>query len=207
MRRITLAAPAIEAQHWPLACDIAIVLTSDDGREVRRRYTVRTVAGDALVIDAVLHGHGPGSAWAASVGVADEVTFYGPRGEISVADADWLWAFTDEAGLPAIAALAESVPDRPIQVLAEIADGGETYPLPDNAAVTWLPRGSEPAGHTELLSAALETLNAPDGQGYAYILGESRAVVALREALGRYGLSRADVYAKGYWNLNSRRAR
>ncbi|MDQ1719057.1 MAG: hypothetical protein QOE89_3010, partial [Pseudonocardiales bacterium] len=37
--------------------------------------------------------------------------------------------------------------------------------------------------------------------------GESRAVVALRDSLARFGLTRSDVYAKGYWNLNSRPTR
>jgi len=36
------------------------------------------------------------------------------------------------------------------------------------------------------------------------VLGESRAVVALRPALSELGLGRDRVYAKGYWNLNSR---
>ena len=107
--------------HWPLGCDIAIVLTGPDGREVRRRYTVRSVRDDSLVLDAVLHGHGPGSAWAAGLQPGDPVTFFGPRGEIEVAEADWLLALTDESGLPAIAALAEALGDRPITVLAEIA--------------------------------------------------------------------------------------
>ena len=45
------------------------------------------------------------------------------------------------------------------------------------------------------------------GPGYAYVLGESRAVVPVRDALARFGLSRSEVYAKGYWNLNSRPTR
>jgi NADPH-dependent ferric siderophore reductase len=209
MRRIALKAPAIAHQQWPLACDIAIVLTAEDGREVRRRYTVRSVEGDVLHVDAVLHGHGPGSSWAAATAVGDDVVFFGPRGVIELPVVPRLLALTDESGLPAIAALVEAAA-RPITVLAEIADPGETYPLPANAEVSWLPRGAAEAGSPAVLLAGLDALvqDAPAQRpGYAYVLTESRAAVTLREALGRFGLSRADVYAKGYWNLNSRSGR
>jgi NADPH-dependent ferric siderophore reductase len=208
MRRITLAAPAVADQRWPLACDIAVVLSDTEfDREVRRRYTVRAVTGDSMVVDAVLHGHGPGSTWAAGLSVGDEVTFFGPRGEIPLPKPDaWALALTDESGLPAIAALCEAM-DRPVQVLAEVADPSEHYPLPAQASVRWLDRDGLPAGAPDLLAAALADLEVPSGPGYAYVIGESRVAVALRDSLGRFGLSRADVYAKGYWNLNSRPTR
>lgn len=209
MRRIALTAPAIAEQHWPLGCDLAVVLAGADGREVRRRYTVRAVTGDTLLVDAVLHGHGPGSSWAAGLRLGDQVTFFGPRGEITLAEASWLLALTDESGLPAVGALAEALDaaGRPLQVLAEIADDAEHYPLPGSAEVRWLVRGTQPAGQPDLLRAALDGVSPGAGPGYAYVLGESRAIVALRDELGRFGLDRATVYAKGYWNLNSRPTR
>ena len=183
MRRIRLAAPELAQAHWPLGCDIAIVLAGPDDRELRRRYTVRSAAEDTLVLDAVLHGHGPGSDWAAGLQPGDQVTFFGPRGEIELADADWLLALTDESGLPAIGALAEALGSRPIRVLAEIADDAERYPLPPNAQVRWLARDGRPAGSAELLATALADFSPPAGRGYAYVLGESRAVTQLRDAL------------------------
>jgi NADPH-dependent ferric siderophore reductase len=225
MRRLTFRDAAIALTNWPLACDIAVVLTGEDGREVRRRYTVRSVDGDSLSLDAVLHGHGPGSSWASGAAVGDHVQFHGPRGVIELSERASLLALADESGLPAIAALAEST-DRPIRVLAEIADDAERYPLPSNAAVSWLcrerapeagpeqggaRRAAHPAGSADLLLSALDRLadaNSPTVEfGYAYVLAESRASVVLRDALARFGLGRADVYAKGYWNLNSRATR
>lgn len=207
MRRITLSSPEFAEADWPLGCDIAVVLAGPDGREVRRRYTVRSARDDSLVVDAVLHGHGPGSTWAADLRPGDSVTFFGPRGEIELVEADWLLALTDESGLPAIAALAEELEARPITVLAEIADEAEHYPLPANATAHWLPRNGRAAGSAELLTEALARFEPPAGRGYAYLLGESRAVVRLRDELATLGLGRAEVYAKGYWNLNSRPAR
>lgn len=207
MRRIELTAPEFDGQRWPLGCDIAIVLAGPDGRELRRRYTVRSATGRRLVIDAVLHGHGPGSDWAAALKPGDQVTFFGPRGEIEPAEADWLLALTDESGLPAIGALAEALGERPIRVLAEIADSSERYPLPASADVRWLPRDGRPAGTADLLAEALAEFNRPDGRGYAYLLGESRVVSQLRDALVALGLDRTAVYAKGYWNRNARPTR
>lgn len=212
MRRIRLAAPELADTHWPLGCDVAIVLAGPDGREVRRRYTVRSAVGDTLVLDAVLHGHGPGSDWATGLQPGDLVSFFGPRGEIELAEADWVLALTDESGLPAIGALAEALArdrsgERPISVLAEIADDAERYPLPPNAEVRWLGRDGRPAGSADLLAAALAEFDPPAGNGYAYVLGESRAVTQLRDALSAIGLDRAAVYAKGYWNLNARSTR
>ncbi|HEX8095170.1 siderophore-interacting protein [Jatrophihabitans sp.] len=209
MRRIVLRAPEIAGRNWPLACDIAVVLAGPDGREVRRRYTVRSSAGDQLVLDAVLHGHGPGSSWAQSLEPGHQVSFFGPRGEVPLPAAGWLLALTDEAGLPAIGALAEAAAaaGRDLRVLAEIAEDSERYPLPANAEVRWLTRDGRPAGTPDLLLGALEGFRPGTGPGYAYLLGESRMIVVVREELTRFGLSRSEVYAKGYWNLNSRPTR
>jgi NADPH-dependent ferric siderophore reductase len=209
MRRIVLTAPEIAGRNWPLGCDIAVVLAGSDGREVRRRYTVRASAGEQLALDAVLHGHGPGSTWAQSLEPGHRVSFFGPRGEVPLPPAGWLLALTDEAGLPAIGALAEATAatGRELRVLAEIAEDAERYPLPGTAQVRWLTRDGRPAGTPELFLGALADLRPEAGPGYAYVLGESRAVVPVRDALARFGLSRSEVYAKGYWNLNSRPTR
>ncbi|MCW2538738.1 MAG: Siderophore-interacting protein [Frankiales bacterium] len=212
MRRLTLRAPELAEHDWPLACDIAVVLAAEDGREVRRRYTVRSLDSAGLVLDAVLHGHGPGSAWAAAVTVGEPVTFFGPRGEVPAPEAGWYLALTDEAGLPAVAAASEAVlartPTASFRVLAEVHDAAEVYPLPPGVRVDWLSRGERPAGGVEVLNAGLaELARATDRPGYAYVLGESRAVVTLRDALAQFGLDREHVYAKGYWNLNARAGR
>jgi len=51
------------------------------------------------------------------------------------------------------------------------------------------------AGHVGLESPAQD------------VLGESRAIVMIRDELTRFGIGREAVYAKGYWNLNSRPTR
>jgi len=206
MRRITLCGPGLVDRHWPLACDIAVVLPGSDGRELRRRYTVRSVVDDALIIDAVLHGHGPGSSWAQGVAVGDPVSFFGPRGEVPLTSAGRVLALTDESGLPAIGAVAEALgASSSLTVLAEVANPEERYPLPDGVDVTWIVRAEHSPGTPDLLLAAIE--ETPPRSDFAYVLGESRAIVMIRDELTRFGIGREAVYAKGYWNLNSRPTR
>jgi NADPH-dependent ferric siderophore reductase len=223
MRRIVLESSGIADQSWPLGCDVAVVLHGEDGRELRRRYTVRSTSGDSLTLDALLHGHGPGSAWASSATPGDRVSVLGPRGRVDLPAASWRVAFTDESGLPAIAALAEALRSSPgrgeqtLLVYAETADEGEVYPLPPNAVAEWLIRAHRPAGGAELLLSGVDRARtalarlygdaAMDEAGFGYVLGESRTSVAVRDALLELGLDRSHVYAKGYWNLHARPTR
>ena len=93
-------------------------------------------------------------------------------------------------------------------VLAEIADLAERYPLPAGSPrCSGCPATAGRPANPTCSAAALDRLALPAGAGYGYLLGESRAVVGLRDQLGRLGLARDAVYAKGYWNLNSRPTR
>jgi NADPH-dependent ferric siderophore reductase len=66
--------------------------------------------------------------------------------------------------------------------------------------VRWVHRDGRDGGRADLLTAALTDLPRPDGPAQAYVLGESRAVVALNPALAALGISRAQTFVKGYWN-------
>jgi NADPH-dependent ferric siderophore reductase len=61
-------------------------------------------------------------------------------------------------------------------------------------------RGAEPAGGAALLTAALTGLDVPDG-ARGYLMGESRAMVALRPLLGAAGIEHDAIFLKGYWNI------
>ncbi len=51
-----------------------------------------------------------------------------------------------------------------------------------------------------MFAAALAQLP-PRENGRAYLLGESRAMVALRPSIERLGIAPDHAYVKGYWNL------
>ena len=56
-------------------------------------------------------------------------------------------------------------------------------------------------GRPDLLSTGLAGLPPRPGIGHGYLLGESRAMVALRPRLRGLGLEDSAMYLKGYWNL------
>ena len=46
----------------------------------------------------------------------------------------------------------------------------------------------------------------PAGHGHAYLAGEARVVLALREALATRGLAPEQISAKAYWGLGKANA-
>jgi NADPH-dependent ferric siderophore reductase len=84
-----------------------------------------------------------------------------------------------------------------------VCSAREMRPLdcPAGAHVTWLCRGDAPAGGGVLRDAIART-EFPAGRPYAWLAGESSAVVELRRHLVRErGLDKSDVYFSGYWLL------
>jgi NADPH-dependent ferric siderophore reductase len=67
--------------------------------------------------------------------------------------------------------------------------------------VRWLHRNGTPPGESTLLAAAVAALAPFEGQDvFAWVGTESAAVRTIRSDLrGRWGLSRAQHHAIGYW--------
>jgi NADPH-dependent ferric siderophore reductase len=104
------------------------------------------------------------------------------------------------ASLPAIAALCEAL-DRNQFSVALIEVTNEIDQLPVNATqVHWLHRRTRPSGTPRLLSETLRTLAAPRETGQAYLLGESRTMLCLRDQLAPHGIDPEHTFLKGYWN-------
>ena len=102
----------------------------------------------------------------------------------------------------------------------EVPEPADEQPLDAKAArdLRWLPRsarrrrGHPPAGDPERLAAALTGVRLPDGHGHAYLFGEAKVVLALREMVANRGLTADQVSPKAYWgrgkaNASARRAR
>jgi NADPH-dependent ferric siderophore reductase len=150
-------------------------------------------------LDVLLHGAGPGSSWGAAAAPGDEAEFQGPRGKLELRPAPWHLLVGDESALPAIAAIAEALPAAEQAVaFVEVQDSADELPVA--ADVTWVHRGATPAGGAELLTSTLAGVRPPAG-ARAYLLGESRAMVALRAEVEAAGVAHENVFVKGYWNL------
>jgi NADPH-dependent ferric siderophore reductase len=191
----------------------------DDLRPPIRTFTISGFRPEAheLDVDFVLHGDlGPASTWAGRATPGDRVAILGPDVRHTPvlgyeyrpgADTDWTLLAGDETALPAIAAILAAMPaDRRALVFLEVESTREMRPL-DCAAgvhVTWLSRGGAPAVGGGLLREAIARTEFPVGRPYAWLAGESSAVVDLRRHLVRErGVDKKDVYFSGYWMLGS----
>lgn len=167
-----------------------------------RTYTVRRLHRESrrLEIDAVVHGHGPGSTWAAHAAPGDPVTFIGPRRDYPAADEpDLLLIVGDEATIPAAAGIVESLrPGQCAQVFLEVADSADeqVFDTLGDVTVSWLHR----AGEVSVLADAVRAFRLPPGRTRAWVAAETASALAVRRHLRtELGLPREDVSAFGYW--------
>jgi NADPH-dependent ferric siderophore reductase len=80
----------------------------------------------------------------------------------------------------------------------EVRDAADELPV--GADVHWVHRGGVPPGSADLLTTALADLEIPVG-ARAYLMGETRAMVALRAHLESRGVEHDAIFVKGYWNV------
>jgi len=205
MRRVTIRSDAMTGLAPRPAQDIELLLREPTGRRVKRRYTIRSARPPTgeLDLDVVLHGGisgGPGAQWAAGASAGDEVEFQGPRGKLELRSAPWHLLVGDESALPAIAAICEALPEGE-RAIAVVEIGGAEDELPLEAQVEYVHRGEQDAGGAGLLTHAVDRLVLPGGPGRGYLMGETRAMVALRAVLEAHGIEHDAIFVKGYWNL------
>jgi NADPH-dependent ferric siderophore reductase len=175
-------------------------------RPVGAYYTLRRWRPELAELDIwmVLHDDpGPAAGWAERARPGEVVALWGPRTAYAPpADTEWFLLAADETGLPAVAAILESLdPSVPVRVVAEVADEVAHQPLParDSVEVTWLHRG---AGHDapSRLAAAVRELDWPHGNPYVWGGAESRAMTAVRRHVrDERGLPQDRVSLVAYW--------
>jgi NADPH-dependent ferric siderophore reductase len=171
-----------------------------------RSYTARRQdprTGE-LDVDFVLHGDGPAAAWAAAAAPGSLLGIAG-SGSLAFTAAPTVLLVADETALPAVARiLADLPPGTRGTALLEVADAAEEQDLgdPGRLDLRWLHRGGTPPGESTLLVDAVAATDRPDGDVFAWVGAESRVVRAVRADLrGRWGLTRAQHHAIGYWRL------
>jgi len=172
-----------------------------------RNYTVRDWDPDTreLTIDFVVHGdHGRASRWARDAGPGDAVGFAGPRTHWTAQpEADWTLLVADETGLPALAAIADTLPTgHPAIAVVEVADAAERQPIPTSARleVHWVHRDGAAPGPRGPLAERVLALDLPPGEGRAWGGGEAAAMRRIRDHLkGPCGLEAGAVSVLGYW--------
>jgi len=205
MQQVVLTAPELATFSFRPGQDVMLRVAVTGGRPVRRRYTVRGADRERqlLTLNIVRHADGPGERWVASAEPGDAIEGIGPRGKIYPRqDAQWHLFMGDESALPAFFAMAESLPaGTPAAVVLEVPGQQDEQPLAAAADVSlsWLHRGSGPAGQPGALAAAAGQVPLPAGRGQAYLAGEAKVVLALREVLTGRGLAPDQLSPKAYW--------
>jgi NADPH-dependent ferric siderophore reductase len=205
MQRLDLTAPELDGFTYSPGQDVMLLVAAEGIRPVRRRYTIRRLdsAARQLTLDVVIHGAGPGERWIRAAKPGDRIEGIGPRGKISPSpDADWHLFMGDESAMPAILAMTESLPgDSNATIVLEIPDPEDEQEVLAAARtrVSWLHRLSRPAGDPTVLAAEAAEVELPPGNGHAYLLGEAKVVLRLREILAGRGLAQDQMSPKAYW--------
>lgn len=181
--------------------------TPEAERAVGAYYTIRAhrPADDEIDVDMVLHGDdGAASAWAARAEPGDPAALWGPRTTFHPPDdTTWFLLIADDTGLPALAAIAEWLPEGTAAVaLIEVADGAEQVALHSAAAldVRWAFRDGAPPGTTTQLVDAVRAVVPPSAPAYVWGGAESRCMTAIRKVVRHeWELPRERVSLTPYW--------
>jgi NADPH-dependent ferric siderophore reductase len=211
VRRITLGGAEVAAflrtkgVEMPTAW-VKVSLPSGE----KRAYTIRGIDRRAatLELEFVLHGEyaasGPAAAWVSRARAGERIGIAGPcnGGFMLPADARWVVLTGDATALPAIQAIARTLPagiGAEVCVELHAQDDRQTIASRAELAVTWLQE------HTLPGIASLQTLTRkplPSGPGYVWIAGESDVVRALRaHYLDARGLEAHRISATENWKI------
>jgi NADPH-dependent ferric siderophore reductase len=205
MQRIELTAPELSDFGYTPGQDIMLLVAAEGRRPLRRRYTIRALdrARQVLAIDVVLHGDGPGERWVRSAQPGDRIEGIGPRGKVFPRlEADWHLFMGDEAAMPAILAMTESLPGDSVATLVlEVPEPADEQDVSAAARtrVSWLHRLARSAGDPAGLLAEAAEVELPAGDGQAYLMGEASVVLRLRELLLQRGMPEIRMSPKAYW--------
>ena len=151
------------------------------GQFQSRYYTVRSLEGDELVLDVVLHAVGLVTEWASGDCVGDTAVVTAPQASYAPPDgAGWLLLVGDLTAMPAMNRISTAT-SLPTRIWAEVPDDLAGY-LPDGPEVTWL---TPPSEGQSRLAEVVARIDWPDGDGYFWMAGESAQMRSIRKHLMR----------------------
>lgn len=205
MRRVVLSLPKDAEFDYKPGQAIVMMIPLGDGEFGRRDYTIRAFDRKAgtISVDFFKHGDTPAPRWANGAKPGDMIDVRGPRGgTVFNPEADWHLFAGDETCIPAIVHILETMPaNTRAHVFIEVQDksGEVEIATAANLDLHWLHRGDVPAGPGTFMADVLEGFALPEGQGHAYIIGETSNVRRQRHGLIARGLTRQQISSEGYW--------
>jgi NADPH-dependent ferric siderophore reductase len=182
-----------------------VLVNTDGGRIIRRRYTIRRFDPVERLLDLhiVTDSSGPGWQWLSSLRTGDAVEAIGPRGKITLATGvEWHLFVGDEVAVPVISAMVEALPagSRTV-VVAEVTVVDDAAKIDSAVDMDWqwVLRGDRPAGDPVGLLAAATAVPLPVGVGHVYVFGEAGVVAQVGAAFEARGVERERMSTKAYW--------
>lgn len=208
-QRVTLGGECLAAYTAPLPADAFKIDIGGDGESLIRGFTVRGFDPVArrFDVDIVLHEGSRASEWSRTVTPGERLRFLGFRRDFAIGDGvSQHVIITDASGLPAAAAILESLPDEhSARLVAEIGNNDDrglldraVESLRDRLGVSWIV-GRPSRGADSSLAHAVTELDVPVG-AQVWLAAESSTVRAIRRhLLDVCGVPRGDLHATAYW--------
>ena len=205
LRGITMAGPQLVGARFRAGDKVKL----DVGGGRMRSYTPMWLDAErgTMEVVAVVHGHGPGSAWAEGARAGQRTTAFGPVGSMPAPDGNeaWAWFLGDETTVGLYRAIADALPD------GTVVDGAIELDPSDAVALEALALQVRPAlrrgAHGQALEAWMRTASVPAGHGTVWISGHAGAVESCQRWLSDRGVDPSRVRAKPYWNRKKDRLR
>lgn len=195
-RHVRFAGEALKDRRWEPGHEIEFRV----GERELRHYTPACYDRTAGVIEVIfyLHGHGPGSIWAAGLRPGQTALVMGPgNGGMQRMAGDWQLFLGDETTVGALQVMSQAIaPGTPVVGAIEV-EVGETHIvealLPRFAVLSRQPTNGA------ALDAWLREMTLPPGRGAAYLLGHGQSIQRQRTALLARGLERTQIRCRAYW--------
>lgn len=173
-----------------------------------RTYTIRDVDAERgeVVVDFVVHEGGLAAQWARRAAPGDVVAINTPKPLYAPpSDLQWQILVADNAGLPAALRICELTPATVrTRLVLEVAEAAHRVAVPDRplTEITWVHGGN---GHgPSRLEEVVRSLPRPEGIGYVWVAGETRALRGVRKYLRReLGLPASQYKSVGYWTAGA----
>ncbi|AWB81244.1 siderophore-interacting protein [Corynebacterium yudongzhengii] len=204
--RIIFPDPATGERPYPAPLGDGRLNWNAEVNSLFRTYTVRSVDKEAnsITVDFARHQLGLAEGWVENAAPGDPVWVVGPKncGSLPV-HRDWLLLAGDETALPAIARGLEEVPAGfKVHAVIEVPTRADTYPLATagDADIRFVVR--DEGGD---FVSAVEALEFPPGEGFAWVAGEAGRIKPLRRLLKERGIAHEDLDVTGYWRATDAR--
>ena len=213
LQRIRISGPKLRGLPWKPGqqvrvhvADLVAAIRRMHPHDALRTYSIFDAGADHLDLVIALHdGSGPGTVWASSAAVGDEVTLSRPQGDFTVRpDAPYHLFAGEETASVAFAAMLRALPaDAVVHGVTEAATADDHLALP--RPLTRVERGAASAAGSQVLVAAVRALDLPAAPGVAYLAGEARTIQAVRTHLvTERGWHRRDIRTKPFWTPGKR---